>query len=35
MITLTIFAVFFIVFLVIGLSFHIVGGVLKLVLKLA
>ncbi len=35
MITLTVLAVFFIVFLVIGLSFHLVGGVLKLVLKLA
>lgn len=35
MITLMILAVFFIVFLVLGLSFHLVGGVLKLVFKLA
>lgn len=35
MITLLLLAVFFMVFLVLGLSFHLVGGVFRLVLKLA
>lgn len=35
MITLTILAVFFIVFLVLGLSLHLAGGILKLAFKLA
>lgn len=34
MITLTLLAVFFIIFLIIGFSFHLVGGILKLVFKL-
>lgn len=34
MITLTVLAVLFIVFLVLGLCFHLVGGILKLVFKL-
>lgn len=34
MITLTVLAVLMIVFLVLGLCFHLVGGVLKLALKL-
>ena len=34
MITLTLLAVFFIIILIIGLSFHLVGGILKLAFKL-